>query len=70
MDLQPRRQPVSGGPGKPGALAQFRQPAGGVADGRQDLHRFVEDADTAMLSHGTILAFQIMRRNEHGANDD
>lgn len=70
MYLQPCRKPVCGGAGETRAFAQFREPAGRVAYGGQDLHRFVEDADAAMLSHVTILTFQILRRNQHGANDD
>jgi hypothetical protein len=52
---------VCGGPRQSGALAQFGQPAGGLGHRVQYAHRFVEDADTAILSHREILAFRIVR---------
>ena len=61
VHLQSRGQPVRGGPGQSGAVAQFGQPARGIGDGMQYAHGFVEDADAAILSHREILASRMLR---------
>ena len=44
-----------------GAIAQFGQPAWRLGDRVQHTHRFVEHADTAILSHIEILASRNVR---------
>ncbi len=61
MHLQPRGEPVRGRPRQTGAFAQFGQSAGRLGDRMQQPHGFVQHADTAILSHREILAFQIVR---------
>ncbi|BBY96747.1 hypothetical protein MFAL_02140 [Mycolicibacterium fallax] len=65
MDFQARGQPVGGGPRQPGALAEFGQAARRLGDRVQHPHRFVEDADTAILSHREILTSRIVRLPAH-----
>ena len=61
MNLQPRGKPMRGGPRQPGAFAQFGQATGRLGNRVQQSHGFVQHADTAILSHKEILAFQIVR---------
>jgi len=51
---------VRGGPGQAGARAEIGQPAGGLGDGVQHHHGFVEHADAAILSHIEILTSHIV----------
>src|ERR1700757_812663 len=67
MNLQRSRKTIRGGPGHPGSLAQFGQPARRFRDRVQHDHGFVEDADAAMLSHKEILASRILRSSERAA---
>ena len=59
--LPARRQPMRGGARQAGAIAQFGQPAWRLGDRVQHTHRFVEHADTAILSHIEILASRNVR---------
>lgn len=61
MHLQRGRQPVCGGPGQVGSIAEFGQSAGRFRDRVQHANGFVEDTDTAMLSHKEIIASRILR---------
>jgi hypothetical protein len=48
-------------PRQVGAFAQIRKAARGLGHGMEHPHRFVQHADTAILSHKEILASQIVR---------
>jgi hypothetical protein len=61
MHLEGRCQPIGRGPGQAGPITQFGQPTWRFRDYVQDAYGFVEDADTAMLSHKEILASRIVR---------
>ncbi|BEK90086.1 proline dehydrogenase [Nocardia seriolae] len=60
MGLQAHGQPVRGGAGQAGAGAQLVEAAGLLGYGVQDGHGFVQNPDTAMLSHRTILASRML----------
>jgi len=59
--LQAGGQSVRGGARKPGAFAEFGQTARGIGNRVQYPHGFVENADTAILSHREILASRMLR---------
>ncbi len=61
VGFQPGGQAMRGGARQTGALAQFGQTARRLGDRVQYAHRFVEHADTAILSHREILASRIVR---------
>ena len=64
VHLEADGEAVRGGAGQPGALAQLGEPAR-LGRGRpQHPHRLVEHADTAMLSHKSILSSYDLRRPE------
>ena len=56
-----RPQPVSGGAGQARPFAKFGKPARRLGHRVQHAHRFVENADTAILSHREILASRMLR---------
>jgi hypothetical protein len=66
VEFQTGSQPMRRGPRQSGAFAEFGQATAGLGDRVQHTHRFVEDADAAIvshiiISHMKILASQIVR---------